>query len=259
MNKLICVVSGKKQSGKDSLGKYIISEYLNAKVGNQRFYVQKDGKDVSIVDKFSNKILNIGSLNNEDKKLLDTYSVKVYSFADPLKRICIDLLGLDESQCYGSDDDKNSQTHILWENFPEQVCIKYSRKKRGSGGFKPASGFMTGREVMQVVGTEVFRNIDENCFARGTYSMIANEGYNLAIIVDGRFPNEITMGTEIGAKAIRLTRNTLKDDHASELALDEFPLGEFTLVIDNQDLEMADTHKKLKSHLLEWFSTYKVI
>jgi len=40
-------------------------------------------------------------------------SIKTYSFADPLKRnICIDLLGLTEQQCYGSDEDKNSLTNI---------------------------------------------------------------------------------------------------------------------------------------------------
>jgi hypothetical protein len=42
-----------------------------------------------------------------------------FSFATPLKEMCINVLGLTWLQCYGSDGDKNSPvSHLLWERFP---------------------------------------------------------------------------------------------------------------------------------------------
>jgi hypothetical protein len=114
---------------------------------------------------------------------------------------------------------------------------------------------MTGREVMQVFGTDICRRIDTNCWARGLYNIIKNEGYDLAIIADARFPNEITLGTETGAKMVRLLRKINDDQHPSETALDNFPLGEYSLVIDNQKLTMQETHKKFKPFLDRWLDT----
>ena len=45
--------------------------------------------------------------------------IRTYSFADPLKQICINLLGLSNEQCYGSDEDKNSLTSLRWEDIPD--------------------------------------------------------------------------------------------------------------------------------------------
>jgi hypothetical protein len=259
-NKLIIVLSGKKKSGKSSAGKFIFKEYINNKIGQERFVIEKVGKDVIVFDAFNNnQIINLDYPNQETKKIFDTYSIKTYSFADPLKEFCVNVLGLSTIQCYGSDDDKNSNTHLMWENISEEIREKYKKKKRGMGKTKMANGAMTAREVMQVFGTDICRRLDENCWARGTYSSINNDGYELAIVTDGRFPNEITMGTEIGAKAIRFTRNVADDNHESEKALDNFPLGEFSLIIDNHDLSMLETHKILKNNLNQWFKYSEII
>ncbi len=259
-NNLTVVISGKKTAGKSSLGKYILAQYLNARAGHERFTIEMDGKDVLLVDTLnSNTIVAVDYPNKVASDIYNAYSAKIYSFADPLKKICIDVLGLDSGQCYGTDDDKNSQTHILWDDLPASIREKYSRNRRGGGGTKPASGFMTGREVMQVLGTDYFRQIDPSCWARGLYSTIEQEGYSLAIVTDARFPNEITIGTERDAFAIRLTRKLGNDIHESEKALDDFPLGEFSLVVDNEGLEMAETHKKVKPHIDRLFQQRRLI
>jgi hypothetical protein len=259
MDKLTIVLSGKKGSGKSSAGKMIFCEYANTLIGKNRFYVDNIGEEVFVFDSFNNnKVLNTDYPDEYTKNIFDTLSVKLYSFADPLKRLCIDVLGLDPIQCYGSDNDKNSNTHLLWDNLPKDIKKKYSRVRRGNGGYKPASGNMTAREVMQIVGTDVCRAMDENCWARGLYSTIKNDGYRLAIVTDGRFPNEITLGTEIGAKAIRLTRKVFEDEHPSEKALDNFPLGEFSFVVHNQDLTMPETHNILLGKVREWFGNYNI-
>lgn len=54
-----------------------------------------------------------------------------FSFADSLKRMCIDVLGLEEWQVYGTDEQKNTFVpHLLWENFPLPV---YDTKGHGPG------------------------------------------------------------------------------------------------------------------------------
>jgi hypothetical protein len=258
-NRLIIAYSGKKQAGKSSAAKYTLCEFLNRKVGQSRFDIEKMGKVINIVDRYNNnKNIEVDYPNPESEAIFDAYSVKVYSFADPLKRFCIDVLGLDQEQCYGSDDDKNSFTHISWDSMPTEVREVYSRPRRGSGGVKPASGDMTAREVMQVFGTDICRKIDTNCWARGLYNIIEDEGYELAIITDARFPNEVTLGTETGAKVVRLLRKVNNDKHPSEVALDNFPLGEFSLVIDNQRLTIPETHNKLKLSLTKWFDSVNI-
>ncbi len=258
-NKLTIVLSGKKQAGKSSCAKLILAEFINKKIGQKRFILDKLNKEIVLIDSFNNnKIINIDYPSPEVKQLYSTYSAKVYSFADPLKEFCINVLGLSPIQCYGSDDDKNSLTHISWDDMSEEIRVKYSRPRRGSGGHKPASGAMTAREVMQVFGTDVCRKIDTNCWARGTYSAIKNEGYDLAVITDARFPNEVTIGTETGAKVVRLLRHPHEDHHDSEKALDNFPLGEYSLIIDNTDKTMQDTHKVVRESVLAWFTDSKI-
>lgn len=45
-----------------------------------------------------------------------------FYFAEPLKRMCIDILGCPKELVYGSDADKNTPIpHLLWENFPVRV------------------------------------------------------------------------------------------------------------------------------------------
>jgi hypothetical protein len=259
-NKLVIIFSGKKQAGKSSACKFVLTEFINAKIGKKRFILDKVGKEVVVLDTFSNnKIVHLDTPSDESSYIADTYSVKMYSFADPLKRLCIDTLGLDPIQCYGTDDDKNSSTHLSWENIFSEVREKYSRPRRGSGGYKPASGNMTAREVMQVIGTDIFRRLDNNCWARSLYSIIEQEGYELSLISDARFPNEITLGTENNGKAIRLLRKVNEDNHDSEIALDNFPLGEYNVVLDNQDKTMAETHKIIKGYVNEYFKQYRLI
>lgn len=259
-NKLKIVCSGKKQSGKSSLCKHIFATFINSKIGQKRFIVEKVGKEVLVVDTFNNNaVINVDSPNEAASHIYDTYSIKIYSFADPLKKFCIEVLGLDVAQCYGTDDDKNSPTHILWDNMPEEIRKKYTRPRRGSGRKKPPTGNMTAREVMQVFGTEICRKLDPNCWARGLYNAINNEGYDLALVTDARFPNEVTMGTEQGAKVIRLTRKIIEDEHESEKALDTFPLGEYSLVVDNQDMTLKESFKYASKYVDGWLAGAKLV
>ena len=256
-NKLIVIISGKKQSGKTSLGKFIFTEFVNHKIGRKRLEIEKFGKDVFVIDTFNNKKITIDSPGGDINTFASTYSVKLYSFADPLKEFCINTLGLDHEQCYGSDDDKNSHTHIPWSGIPLEVRKKYAKIKK-TGEMKLPNGNISARNIMEIVGTDFMRQMDPNCWSRSTLNKIEKDNYDLSIILDARFPNEVSMGMEIGAKSIRLLRNTGKSMTIPEIALDNFPHGEYSLVYDNQKKTMQDSHRDIKKTVLKWFDLHNL-
>lgn len=145
---------------------------------------------------------------------------KIYNFADPLKQdICISVLGLSYDQCYGSDDHKNTFTNCYWDN------------KR-----------LTAREVMQFVGTNIFRKMKQDVWASATINKIKIEKAPLAVIADCRFPNEVEAVKNAGGIVIKLTRNPFDSDHESETALDNINYSEdkFDYIIDNNILTIEE-------------------
>lgn len=156
----------------------------------------------------------------------------IYNFADPLKQMCIQILGLTHDQCYGSDDHKNELVNCLW---PE------SRKQ------------MTAREVMQYVGTDVFRKIQHNVWADATIRRIKDESLPLALIADCRFPNEVEAIKKVGGLVIKLNRNLYHSTHDSETALDDgrYDQDIFDLVINNQDMDLSNKNRIIHQFLLD--------
>lgn len=256
---LIIVTSGKKSSGKSSLAKFVISEYLNKRIGQKRFSLVKKGKETFLLDSFENNIIDTDHPNDDLKKLTDCYSCKIYSFADPLKEMCIDIFGLDVMQCYGSDDDKNTKTHISWDSMPEHIRQEYAKSKTPKSKKRYPAGYLSARELMEILGTLVFRRFDESCWSRSLYAKIKRDNHVLSVIGDCRFPNEVSMGTEIGAKVIRLLRNPFDSKSFSETALDNFPQGEYSHIIDNEKLPMSQCHNNFKKILFKWFDEHGVV
>lgn len=203
MNKLLIGISGKRQSGKDSTANYI-KNYINSQ--DNTFYGR----------------------------------CGLYSFADKLKReVCINLLGLTEQQCYGSNDDKETFTNLKWENMPGNVTIKYNTDSYWHEAeiVPEKTGFMTAREVMQYVGTEIFRKMHENVWVDSLIRQIEQENKSVAIITDLRFESEAKAIREAGGYLWRFTRNKFPSDHESEVGLDEWNDWDFILYNDNMKLD----------------------
>ncbi len=195
MTKLIGF-SGRKQSGKSSSTDYI----------------------VSLIDRHS----------------LDM-SYKVYSFADPLKQdICINILGLSHDQCYGTDDDKNTMTDLLWDG--EQL---------------------TARTAMEIIGTKLFRALKTNVWVDATIHKIKQEGVDLAIIADCRFPNEVEAITNYGGYNIRLDLDPFNSTSTSESSLDRsvYDWSNFDLIIENASMTIEQKNKAI----LYFLYKYKII
>lgn len=154
---------------------------------------------------------------------------KIYNFADPLKKdICMNILGLTYNQCYGEDIDKNTLTDIGWEG-----------KK------------LNAREVMQFVGTNIFRKMKNDVWSGATINKIKNETPNLAIIADCRFPNEVEAVKNAGGIVIKLTRNPYNSSHESEVALDEinYSNSNFDLIIHNESLTIPEQNEVVLNFL----------
>jgi hypothetical protein len=187
MTKIIAF-SGRKQSGKSTAGDFVSS------------FVESNGIPVSH---------------------------KIYSFADPLKQdICMNILGMTQTQCYGSDEDKNTMTDLQW-----------------------AGEKLTARRAMEVIGTNIFRQIKTQVWVEATINKILRENMDLAIIVDCRFPNEVDAILDNKGYVIRLDLDPFHSDSDSEKALDPeyYNWSKFSKIIPNQYLSIPQKdHEILK-------------
>ena len=188
------------------------------------------------------------------EKYLHPY-IKLYSFADLLKKMCIEILGLHPDQCYGTNDDKNTLTNYKWEDMVTKVTKDEYRLsiKNSPETFKTSD--MTAREVLQYVGTNIFRRMNDNIWADATIRLINQEDTELAIITDCRFPNEVDVVQKAGGKVIKFTRNPYpNDNHISETALDKdkYDWEKFDYVLDNKDMSINKQNEALYNILREW-------
>jgi len=234
----ILAFSGKKQSGKTSACNYILGAYLT-KLGyvdtitlmnTGQLHISDWNGDIKRAGIFDVK-RNTPAMKEILTQYVDPY-VKIYSFADLLKRdVCMTILGLTHSQCYGSDEEKNTLTHLKWNNMPG-----YDGQQNGE--------YMTARQVMQYIGTEIFRKIDDNIWTNATIRRIHQDAPMLAIIDDCRFPNEVEVVQKANGKVIRFTRNPLEnqDQHTSEILLDpdRYDWEKFDAVIDNKNMDLYE-------------------
>lgn len=164
-------------------------------------------------------------------KAASPLSCIIYNFADPLKTdICMNILGMSYEQCYGDDNDKNTNTGLIWQGKD-----------------------LTAREVMQFVGTDIFRQMKHDVWAGATIEKIKSQKPDIAVIADCRFPNEVQAVKNAGGIVIKLTRNPFNSTHASETALDEnnYDKSNFDLVIDNEKLNISQQLNLVLRFLIE--------
>jgi hypothetical protein len=198
------------------------------------------------------------------QRRVDEHS-KVFNFADSLKDVCIKVLGIAPEQCYGTDEQKNSLTKYTWERFPEEVrltgkrraiSVNYIHQLYCSCRQRPACaecaatdksiadarqavsdwndslklrrGNMTGREVMQVFGTDVMRRMfDDDIWVNATVRGIRESSPPVALIGDMRFRTEFHALYKHGAYVIRLERKITNDTHSSETDFDGFDFSQY--------------------------------
>lgn len=124
-----------------------------------------------------------------------------YSFADPLKKAIIDIFDLPYSAVYGSELQKNT-VDTYWK--------------------------VSGRELMQVIGTELFRDELvkyfphlEDVWSKRLYKDLIsfNDEDDKVVVSDVRFPSDAALIRRLGGKIVKIVRNEseqIQDSHMSE-------------------------------------------
>ena len=268
MPKLIIVLAGRKQAGKTTASNQIARIYLMETGQVEPGDLDINGQGL-LVSRLPDPIM--GRLEREldiqpgatEPPFRGERGVRVISFADLLKQFCIDVLGLTHAQCHGTDGDKNSLTHILWEAMPREIRARYAARS----WWRPwtwralRTGPLTAREVMQVVGTDMVRRMHSEAWARSAFRYAIRVPEPLVIIPDGRFPNEVTAaalyhdGKDVFTRCVRLLRAPFKDldTHRSETALEGFPNHHFHLVVP-EGLSVDEQGRFLEGPVRAWLA-----
>jgi hypothetical protein len=241
-------ISGKKQSGKTTTCNFLFGMELceNEKISWMR--IDDEGRLVvpayddqkQIVDGYLDPLDNRPETQEMYAEIIWPF-LKVYSFANPLKWICVNVLGLKPEQVNGTNVQKEEFTHIKWQDIPGM-----------ERSFDRAS--LTGREVLQVVGTDIFRRLYPQCWCYATLKQIEEEQPDFAVISDVRFPDEVEGIQEKGGKVIRFTKAPFagQDEHRSETALDDYPLDKYDAVFKNDNMTIKQQNDAVVNILAEW-------
>ena len=199
--------SGAKQSGKTTCSKFLHGYQMRLNDVVEKFLMNENG-DLLVnaiqLDEKGNEVEGLGILDVERKdNEFMSYAdvsiwpyVKPFSFADPLKIISMQLFGLTEPQCYGTDEQKNTATSINWEDLPSSSSNK---------------GAMTAREFLQYFGTDVCRKMKSTRWVDSCVNRIYASGTDLAIVPDVRFPNEVESIQKAGGKVIHQSRKEMSN------------------------------------------------
>lgn len=253
----ILALSGKKQSGKSTTANWIIGQQMCAM--EMVSYAKIDHKGRLVVPAVVNDELTEGifdplSPDPAVQALLSQYVwpvVKLYSFADILKMSVCAIFGLEYENVNGTDEQKNQKTKFKWSYFKKFLSEKTKKKVIDENCW---NRYVTGRDILQVVGTDIFRNIYGNIWVDACIKRIQDEQPELAIITDCRFPNEVEGVQKAGGKVVRFLRAPFADtdEHESETALDNYPLNKFDHVFDNRELTIEEQNEATNKLLSEW-------
>jgi hypothetical protein len=153
--------------------------------------------------------------------------VHVVHFADALKQACNVIFGI-PLEDMETEAGKQTLTKVKWplNQLRPKTPGKHDYEVVGYSPYHPQSGapkYMTVREVLQFVGTELFRNqLDPDIWLNSVFLKPWAED-DVVIIADARFPNEAILGRQHGL-LINVQRDTgmENDGHVSENALADY-------------------------------------
>jgi len=142
-----------------------------------------------------------------------TYTIMAY--ADELKKKCMEDFDLSYEQLYGDFKEVPDKRYRKGPYFPD--------KKE----------YWTPREILQFMGTDCYRKIDNNFWVKSLIKRIKKDNLTNVIITDARFPNEIDIVKDLGAFHIRVLRDNTEEihgkEHASEISLNNCTNIDFTV------------------------------
>lgn len=238
---MIIAFSGKKQSGKNTGVNFCLGYFLKKNGLIKNFDVNAQG--LLVVDN-----VVIDPLKPDGRKFLESFKdhCLLINFGDSLKTdVCINLLGLDYNGCYGTNEEKEQYSHLYWEDMPG-ITINPENNNVNLEYHEP--GLMKNREVMQYVGTKIFRKMYMNCWINAMVNKLKASSAKLKLISDVRFQNEVEVIQRLGGMVVRLTKNVKNDKDESETALDNY--NGFDVILDNVSMNVPQQNNAL-FHILK--------
>lgn len=250
MSKIV-VFCGKKQSGKSSTAKFVCGNEM-IRIGLiDNLTVQEDG---DVGSTLSNGEQIVFDFDSKSLEATDFYSrrvwptVRKFSFADNLKLATHKVFGIPINLLYGSDEDKNSPSHIMLKDLFGLIEIQVVKSLMSI--MKPED-FLSVRQILQLFGTNICRKMDDKCWIRGLISDITSYNSDLSLVDDCRFKNEVYALKDAGATVIRLKKSIGDDSHSSEKDLDDIDESIFDLVVDNSKMSLLDKNEFVMNWLQE--------
>ena len=172
------------------------------------------------------------SINNRSKQL---------SFADPLKKICTAISGIDYKILLGNDASSRK--------FREQPIINFNNKFFDNK--------MTGRQLLEILGTNCFRSTDPEIWidlASRDIKRLLTDGYTV-VLSDVRFTNEFDMLVNHGgelfvtckSKKDLILTNEDKETHCSKWEFLTF-INESNCKIIINDGTLEELYKKISDN-----------
>ena len=252
-------LAGKKQSGKNTICNCILAIKLS-ELGICKVSRLSDSGEIEVTDIFGENPTKEEfflfkephvDVENLFENELGKY-IRLYALADTLKEMSIGILGLERKQVFGTDEDKNSKTNLKWEDMPGVISPGELKKKgftkvqaSSLGLLVHAKGKMSAREVLQYVGTDIFRKMNHKVWLDSFFSKVESEGSEIALVSDVRFKNEIEEIQKQGGFILGLSRDIYKgtDSHSSESEIGEI-LSSCDVVIDNSELTIPEQNEK---------------
>lgn len=163
---------------------------------------------------------------------------KRLALADKLKDVTADLFGVDRAKLDGTDEEKDSPTHIRWKEVSNILYLDFFGRKEGlARAIATMDTFMTHRELLQIFGTNACRGIMPAIWTEYLRRAIEASTAYINVVTDARFPNEIEMLKNMGGYLVKLYRNTgslLATNHPSETALDSIDDSYYDFVIQDE-------------------------
>jgi len=119
------------------------------------------------------------------------------------------------------------------------------------------NSFWTPREIMQFIGTECMRVVDDNFWVKALFRKIDENEYKNVILTDVRFPNEAQPIIDRSGYVIKVTSNrdgktkVHGDDHPSETSMDNYDKVDFHVRNDGSLGDLRDIAKQVVSFLIK--------
>lgn len=222
---LLIAISGRARMGKDTLADFLREEF-NKELLSESMWQKGNGM------------------------------VKV-AYADALKERIMEDFNLSWAQVYGDlkeVEDKRYPRPSRGGISP--AAVRYDSHDRRAAKLPPY--YWTPREIMQFMGTDCYRAIDDNFWVKQLFKTLSKRGIKNAIISDCRFVSEVEAVLNRGGCHIRIYREGVDtihgSAHTSETSLDDYKKIDFAIENSGTLEDLKLKANKLAKIIMEDFN-----